>query len=204
MLSGAFFGILIHMDLYLLSCQSIQQYAERILPLLPEQRRLAYACSSSPLTLGAGLLLSRIFGVHADKDLFFGPQGKPFLAARKPCFSLSHSGAHVLMGVSDSLIGVDMERMERRVPPAVQERICLPQEKGLPPLQVFTRKECAMKLTGLGFSLPIKQIDTTNDFAWEGMRFRYFTTACEGYLISVLTAETALPEIQQLTPEALL
>ncbi len=192
------------MKLYLLSCEKIQPCAERILPLLPEQRRLAFARSHSALTLGAGLLLASLLHVHRDEDLFFGPQGKPFLAGGRPAFSLSHSGTHVLLGVSDAPIGVDMERTYRHISESVQRRICLPQEQGLDPLTVFTRKECAMKLTGLGFSLPLQAIDTTKDFIWQNGTYRFFTTEREGYRLSVLTAEEALPEIQLLTPEELL
>ncbi len=192
------------MKLYLLSCQNIQQHAEHILPRLTQQRRSAYERSHSDLTLGAGLLLSSILHVHTDKDLVFGPQGKPLLAIGKPQFSLSHSAKHVLLGVSEAPVGVDMERRDRRMTTALQERICLPHEKGLDPLLVFTRKECAMKLTGMGFSLPLSDIDTTTDFHWGTEEYRFFTTEDSGYVISVLTAESALPEIQQLTPEELL
>ena len=192
------------MKLYLLSCRNIQEYTQRILPLLPEQRRLAYDRSRSGLTLGAGLLLSRLLGVHTNEDLSFGPYGKPSLSAGKPEFSLSHSHEHVLLGVSDELIGVDMERKDRRVNEAVRRRMCLPQEKELDPLQIFTRKECAMKLTGLGFSLPLQEIDTTIDYRWQGRSYRFYTTEAEGYLISVLSADTILPEIQLLTVQELL
>ena len=192
------------MKLYLLSCQTIQPYAERILPLLPRQRQMEYARSRSALSLGAGLLLASVLDVRSDGDLAFGPQGKPFLAAGHPEYSLSHSGAHVLLGVSDTPIGVDMERRDRPVTPAVQTRICLPCERGLDPLLVFTRKECAMKLTGSGFGLPLHEIDTTADYRWQGETYRFFTTEQAGYLISVLSAERELPVIQCLTPEALL
>ena len=192
------------MKLYLLSCEKIQPYAERILPLLPEQRQLAYARTHSGLALGAGILLASVLHVHRDEDLVFGPQGKPFLVDNQPEFSLSHSGAHVLLGVSDFPIGVDMECTDRRISEPVQRRICLPQEQGLDPLTVFTRKECAMKLTGLGFSLPLQEIDTTRDFTWQNGTYRFFTTEQEGYRLSVLTAEEALSEIQLLTPEELL
>ena len=192
------------MKLYLLSCQNILQYADDILPLLPEQRRTAFARSHSKLTLGAGLLLASILNAHRDGDLLIGPQGKPFLSVGKPEFSLSHSGEHVLLGVSDYPVGVDMEARDRRVTRAVQERVCLPQERDLCPLQVFTRKECAMKLTGLGFSLPLKEIDTTAPYAWEGRTYRFFTTKQDGYVISALTAEKAIPDVQRLSPEELL
>ena len=192
------------MKLYLLSCHNILQYADAILPLLPEQRRAACARSGSKLTLGAGLLLSSILGVHMDEDLVFGPQGKPFLASGKPEFSLSHSGEHVLLGVSDQPIGVDIERKDRCVTESVLKRMCLPNEKKLDPLTVFTRKECAMKLTGLGFSLPLKEIDTTVPYKWEGRSYYFYTTERNGYVISVLTAERSLSEIQCVTPEELL
>ena len=192
------------MKLYLLSCQNIQTYSQRILPLLPEQRRLAYARSHSALTLGAGLLLSSFLDVHRDEDLFFGPHGKAFLTTGKMQFSLSHSQDHVLLRISDLPIGVDMERKDRIVSKAAQERICLPKEKDLDPLLVFTRKECAMKLTGLGFSLPMRSIDTTSVYEWNGLEYRFFSMEQEGYLISILTAEGSLPIIQLLTPEQLL
>ena len=192
------------MQLYLLSCQNIQSYENAILPRLPEQRRTAYARAHSKLTLGAGLLLSSLLNVHRDEDLTFGPHGKPFLTAGRPEFSLSHSGGHVLLGVSEQPIGVDMEPRDRRVTRAVQERVCLLKERELDPLWVFTRKECAMKLTGRGFSLPLMEIDTTAAYGWKGQVYRFFTVEREGYLISVLTAEEALPEIQLLTPEELL
>ena len=192
------------MDLYLLSCENIQPYAERILPLLPEQRRLSYGRSRSPLTLGAGLLLAAILDVHRDDDLVVGRFGKPALTAGKPAFSLSHSGKHVLLGISDGPIGVDMEPADRRVKRSVQERICLPQEMGLDPLTVFTRKECAMKLTGLGFSLPLQQIDTTAPFAWQNGSYHFYTMERDGYVISVLSFEEKLSDIQTVTPEDLL
>ena len=192
------------MKLYLLSCKNIQTQVECILPLLPKQRRLAYDRSRSGLTLGTGLLLSSLLGVHKDADLSVGAYGKPYLACGQPEFSLSHSGEHVLLGVSDLPIGVDMERRDRQVPEAVQRRMCLPEEKGLDPLQVFTRKECAMKLTGLGFSLPLGDIDTTRDYRWQEKDHRFFTVEKEDYVISVLSAEKTLPEIQLLTPEELL
>ena len=192
------------MKLYLLSCENIRSHEKDILPLLPERRRLAYSRHPSDLSLGAGLLLSAILHVHRDDDLCFGPQGKPSLAAGHPQFSLSHSKSHVLLGVSEDPIGVDLEREDRPVSPALKRRVCLHQELEHPFLTVYTRKECAMKLTGLGFSLPLSDIDTTRDFSWEGAAYRFQTTMAEGYVISVLSAEGELPGIQRLQSESLL
>jgi len=108
------------------------------------------------------------------------------------------------LGVSEGPIGVDLERADRPVSPALKRRVCLPQEQDQPFLTVYTRKECAMKLTGLGFSLPLQEIDTTRDFPWNGAAFHFFSTMSEGYVISVLSGEEKLPEIQLLQPEELL
>lgn len=160
--------------------------------------------SSADEILGAGLLLAALLNVHTDADLVFGAYGKPHLSSRTPEFSLSHSKGHVLLGVSDFPIGVDMERADRPVAPAVQQRICLPSERNLDPLQVFTRKECAMKLTGLGFSLPLQEIDTTKYFSWQNTDFHFLTTQQAGYLVSVLSVAESFPPLQLLTPEELL
>ena len=61
-----------------------------------------------------------------------------------------------------------------------------------------------MKLTGLGCSLPLNEIDTTREYSWDGAAYRFLSTTCEGYVISVLSAEETLPEIQKLHPEDLL
>ncbi len=61
-----------------------------------------------------------------------------------------------------------------------------------------------MKLTCLGFGLPLQQIDTTAVFHWQGKDYGFLSTEQDGYLISVLSSEPELPEIQSLTPEALL
>ena len=61
-----------------------------------------------------------------------------------------------------------------------------------------------MKLTGLGFSLPLQEIDTTVDYIWHDTACRFYTTEQDGYVISVLTPEKELPSIQRLSPEELL
>ncbi len=192
------------MELYLLSCENLLQHADEILPRLPQGRQAAFLRSHSPLTLGAGLLLAEKLGVHADEDLYFGPQGKPHLSAGGPSFSLSHSGQHVLLGIDDGRIGVDLEKEDRPAAEALRRRVCLPQERGVDFLTVYTRKECAMKLTGLGFSLPLHEIDTTRDFVWDGQAYAFLTLRRWGYVISVLSGKRALPPLQLLTAEELL
>ena len=61
-----------------------------------------------------------------------------------------------------------------------------------------------MKLTGLGFSLPLQEIDTTKDFSWQNTDFHFLTTQQAGYLVSVLSVAESFPPLQLLTPEELL
>jgi len=156
------------------------------------------------MALGAGLMLASILNVRNDNDISFGLYGKPVLSTHSVEFSISHSMNHVLLGTSDSLIGVDMEYGKRIVSQSVQKRICLPGEMKLDPLLIYTRKECAMKLTGLGFRLPFKAINTTSDFLWNNQGYRFLSTEDSGFLISTLTNEDEMPEIQHLSPEMLL
>ena len=192
------------MRLYLLSCKNIDDHLDSILPLLSLQRQQHFQKTGSTLVLGACLMLASILNVHDNDDIFYGLYGKPSLSTQTMEFSLSHSKDHVLLGISSSLIGVDMEYGKRIISPSVQKRICLPDEINLDPLLVYTRKECAMKLTGLGFRLPFRKINTTTEFRWSNQSYRFFSTSDSGFLISVLTDVNKLPEIQHLTPEMLL
>ena len=192
------------MRLYLLSCKNIEDHIDSILPLLSLQRQQHFQKTGSALVLGAGLMLASILNVHDNDDISCGLYGKPSLSTQSTEFSLSHSKDHVLLGISSSLIGVDMEYDKRIISPSVQKRICLPDEINLDPLLVYTRKECAMKLTGLGFRLPFREINTTSEFLWFNQSYRFFSTSDSGFLISVLTDENKLSEIQHLTPEMLI
>jgi 4'-phosphopantetheinyl transferase len=114
-------------------------------------------------SLGAGLLLRRFLGVRSDRDILAGPNGRPFLRAGGPHFSLSHSGGLVALSVAPSPHGLDLEDLGRALrPDRVAPRIMGPGELAMNPgserdpgllLPIWTRKESVMKATGQGFGL---------------------------------------------------
>lgn len=85
----------------------------------------------------------------------FGEHGKPYFEEGFPHFSLSHAGALVAVSVSDVPTGVDVERMNRPVSPAMVRR-CLSREEADAYdgdfYRFWCRKECIVKLTGEGLT----------------------------------------------------
>lgn len=77
-------------------------------------------------------------------------RGKPFFDAAGRFFSLSHTGARLLVGVSEHELGVDAERF-REVRAGLRERIMSPGERGeFEFFELWTLREAVFKLTGRG------------------------------------------------------
>ena len=110
------------------------------------------------LCVGAGLLMSRVLGIHDESELRLGQFGKP-CAPGYPAFSLSHSGDWCVLAMHTDDIGIDIEKIDERhlsIAPAVftpGERNWMREH----PLERFctlwTLKESLMKATGLGLEL---------------------------------------------------
>jgi 4'-phosphopantetheinyl transferase len=119
--------------------------------------------------------LRRQLGVSlgiASKDvpLVVGDGGKPFVEGHRVSFSLSHSGSHAVVAITQGgAIGIDLETLDRSGGLDDQlaglSKICLTREEqyalsALPPeqrvrrfLSYWTAKEARMKLTGDGMTL---------------------------------------------------
>ncbi len=77
-------------------------------------------------------------------------RGRPFFDAAGRFFSLSHTGARLLAGVSEHEVGVDAERF-RPVRAGLRERIMSPEEREEFELfELWTLREAVFKLTGRG------------------------------------------------------
>lgn len=93
-----------------------------------------------------------------------GPHGKPYLEDLPVHFNLSHSGSMVLCGISDSQIGVDIQKKEPGNHERLWKRYFSDKEKELLSLcqsleeqeelfyRLWTQKEAYGKLTGEGLS----------------------------------------------------
>ena len=136
--------------------------------LLPARRHAAMCRFKKPedraRCLVGGLLLRHVFGVAGDAGMRYNEYGKPYLTTDNRYFSLSHSGASVVLAVAGAEIGADIEQVAP-YPEAVAKRVFtaperdwLAQGKGDERFYtLWTAKESVMKGTGLGLALAPEQ-----------------------------------------------
>jgi len=64
-------------------------------------------------SIGAGVLLHGVLNIN-ENDILTNPYGKPYLANKDVFFNISHSGNFAVLGVHNTPIGVDIERMDEK------------------------------------------------------------------------------------------
>lgn len=114
-------------------------------------------------------LLRHALARHGVAGAFIvGAHGRLEMAGAGVSFNLSHAGGLVVCAVADSLVGIDVEKMdEGRTEPAVWESHFAPPEvaalTALPEeqrcdrfFQYWTLKEAYIKARGLGLAIPLR------------------------------------------------
>ena len=151
------------MEIYLLDVSALSGREPEALSLLTPARRERALRMAVPETrrqcIGAGLLLRAVYG---DREPERGPMGKPFFPGERP-FSLAHSGRWAALAADDGELGLDVERLapvRESLPARVltqTERRWLADagEDGFSFL--WTRKEAALKLLGVGLGSPLRE-----------------------------------------------
>lgn len=165
--------------------------------------------------LAAGLMLRRILGDQQVGCIQTGKFGKPFLPGG-PCFSISHSGDHVLVALDDREIGVDIEQILPWQPEMAQmvftaaERAWLARQPGNAAFyRLWTGKEAIMKVLGLGFQLPPESFEVLPDDAGPnaagGRNWYLRWKEIKGYMLCVASEQMGeFPEPVQLSRNELL
>lgn len=112
--------------------------------------------------------LSKRTGMPMRKIAFeFGPHGKPYVRGGGIQYSLSHTRGAVCVGFSDgSEIGVDIERADRKVSPALYGRVLSDNERAAVKsdrdmIKCWVRKEAFLKRMGIGLASELRGVDTT-------------------------------------------
>ena len=186
---------------YLCKCNHIQwsNVETMLLKFLSNERKnkiLNYRQEKNRITcLYSGLLvrlaLIRFYKCR-NEDLKFeiGKYGKPFLSKKsKMNFNLSHSGDYIFLGISEDIIGVDIEKI-RHYDTAIVKRCFHPLEidyiqkarnKDLAFCIIWTRKEAYFKCIGTGLSKDINLINTLNP----SDEFTIKTNIHDGYAYSI-------------------
>lgn len=151
--------------------------------LTPARRRGILKKKQEPDRINA--LLSRLLvlseitrrtGIPQNKISFdFGTHGKPYLKNSRLQFSLSHTSGAVCAAFSAvpeqggepdaSEIGIDVEKRNRRVNPAIYKRSLAEDEKPLVRspedfIRCWVKKEAFLKRTGFGIVCDLRGINT--------------------------------------------
>ncbi len=167
------------------------------------------------LSLGAGALLGYALlreGI-ADHELGYIGNRKPVLKNSPLRFNLSHSGNVVFCAVSDKDVGCDVERI-RNIKMRIAERFFFREEYAALAecadnesrtdlfFRYWTLKESFMKVTGLGFELPLSEfciilggdgISVRQQVDGRQYFFREYS-AFDGYKYAVCLADEPIPD----------
>ncbi len=158
--------------------------------------------------LAAGLLLDTVFKKRAKTDIVRDTYGKPMLTGG-PCFNLSHAGDYAVLAVSETEIGVDIERWRRADTAALARRFYHPGEQAVlaeaaDPVErfftIWSLKESYVKALGRGFAVSPASFavlpegrDGASLLGGGDYHFkRYFDFP--GYALAVCALEDAFPE----------
>lgn len=158
------------MNVYVLDIAPLHGREREALALLPEERRekaLRIRREEARLrSIGAALLL-RAVGI--EPPFAYGEHGKPYIPGG-PYFSLTHSGALAALAVSDTPVGLDIEKIApvRRTAAralTTKEREYMEADPERRFAYLWTRKEAALKCTGAGLSQPMNAFSVLEDTA---------------------------------------
>lgn len=124
-------------------------------------------------------------------QILFTDNGKPYFKNDNIHFSISHSNDLSVCVLSDKEIGVDTEKIKAFNPKLI-DRICLDEEKQYIGnsserfFQIWTAKEAYSKLTGLGLSIGLKNIEVDiKNLEVQGKKLTIKTI--EDYIISIVS-----------------
>ncbi len=199
------------MEIYVLDVTSLARREEEALSRLGGPRReKALRLREEPRlrSLGAGLLLERFVGAGPFETGF---AGKPSLPGG-PCFNLAHSGRLAVLAVSDLPVGVDVEKiapLRASLPPRVlteTERAWMAPDPERRFAFLWTRKEAALKWSGHGITLPMRDLSVLPGDAPEvgGAVCALHTEYFEEYAISAARAGDAAFVLHAVDPAELL
>ena len=165
------------------------------------------------LSLGAGALLEAALAECGVSSPRFeaDENGKPFLPDRDDLFfNLSHSGSKVFCAVSDRAVGCDVEQIRSAKLRIARRYFCEEEYRALLACadeaardrlfyRYWTLKECFLKATGFGLSLPMNRFCFLLDGDSISIRqsvderpYAFRTFSVDGYQFAVCSAERTL------------
>lgn len=117
-------------------------------------------------------------------------RGKPYFLNEKLCFSITHTKKHAFCALSDCPVGIDAEELDRKINPALAEKILssgelaqyrVASDKNKALLTFWVLKEAAAKCSGEG----LRGYPDHTDFGLNDSRVREI----KGCLVAVIREE---------------
>lgn len=151
-----------------------------------------------------GLLLHERLGL-AENDILYNAYGKPY-AENAPCFSVSHSGGYTVLAVSDTDVGIDIERVDDIAPEAMEQVFTRDEMAYATDMErlykLWTLKESLSKAIGIGLGMPLKTVSVlpflfVESVRWQGKSwYGSCRSVDEGkYILSCVSQTKEKPEI---------
>ena len=109
-------------------------------------------------------LLNKVLNKYSIKcDIIYNEHGKPYLENNELYFNLSNSGEYSVCAISDSEIGIDIQKIILKN--RVLDKVCTDEEKKLIKNEddftnIWVKKESYVKYLGIGLIYGLKNVDT--------------------------------------------
>ena len=178
--------------------QCSEQEIARLLPLVSPQRReqaLRYThifgqfCCLKSYELLTALLASTPYTLHSTPSFLYNEHGAPYLEDG-PYFSISHCKQGIVVAVSETPIGIDIEAIrplneglvQKAMNPQEQAQIAAAANPEQEFIRLWTRKEAYVKMLGTGIISDMHQIlqDT------EALQWHEIVDINKGYICTIV------------------
>lgn len=139
-------------------------------------------------------LLCKLYQEHVGgemPDILVTERGKPYFAAGKIHFSISHTKNHVFCVLSEKPVGIDAEEVDRHIRPKLATKILSPgelaqynvaEDKNRALLTFWVLKEASAKCSGQG----LQGYPSHTDFSLDDPR----VTEQDGCVVAILQEDT--------------
>ncbi|MBO4468514.1 MAG: 4'-phosphopantetheinyl transferase superfamily protein [Clostridia bacterium] len=186
---------------YMLPIQRVKDHGDDFFARsFPERtkRAEAFAHEDDRLRcLGVAVLLNRVLDL-SENDIRTGEYGKPFSDKTDKQFSISHSGDYVALAVSDDAVGVDIQKMDKKVNDSVyrilteNEKRYAAKDKPSDFIKLWTIKESLSKAAGLGLRMHFSDVDVSGFFegrsiVFDGDEYYIDVVEIDNYYLGICT-----------------
>ena len=175
-----------------LSKHNLQNYVN-IMPIERIKKYNQYSSNKNKLNCLVSYLLlwfalKQNHLIESHPSFTYGANQKPYIKQNSNIFfNISHTNGCVTCAISNSEIGVDIEKI-RPINLNISKKICTPSEQKLFDkssnksnflLTIWTKKESYVKCKGMGYSYGLKNVDTTKIRSFKLRKYKdYYISIC--------------------------